>query len=314
MGKREKLQDLTIKNNFLFGAVMCEEENCKGFLEMTLGFPIEQVEVSKEKSIVYHPEYKGIRLDVYAKDENNTHYNVEMQVLKRAALGKRSRYYHSQIDMELLLKGKEYQDLPDTYVIFICDFDPFGKKRYCYTFMNCCLEDKELKLRDGSISIFLSTKGENETEVSQELMNFLKFVSADLKESISDFQDPYVKQLQEAISRIKSNREMEERYMILTELLKDEYSEGMLLGREEGMLLGREEGMLLGREEGMLLGREEGKVEGKAEDILDFLGDLGEVPDTLRDEIMLQRDITILQRWLKLAAKAESIIQFQEKM
>lgn len=306
MGKREKLQDLTIKNNFLFGAVMCEEENCKGFLEMTLGFPIEQVEVSKEKSIVYHPEYKGIRLDVYAKDENNTHYNVEMQVLKRAALGKRSRYYHSQIDMELLLKGKEYQDLPDTYVIFICDFDPFGKKRYCYTFMNCCLEDKELKLRDGSISIFLSTKGENETEVSQELMNFLKFVSADLKESISDFQDPYVKQLQEAISRIKSNREMEERYMILRELLKDEYSEGMLLGREEGMLLGREEGMLLGREEG--------KVEGKAEDILDFLGDLGEVPDTLRDEIMLQRDITILQRWLKLAAKAESIIQFQEKM
>lgn len=290
MGKREKLQDLTIKNNFLFGAVMCEEENCKGFLEMTLGFPIEQVEVSKEKSIVYHPEYKGIRLDVYAKDENNTHYNVEMQVLKRAALGKRSRYYHSQIDMELLLKGKEYQDLPDTYVIFICDFDPFGKKRYCYTFMNCCLEDKELKLRDGSISIFLSTKGENETEVSQELMNFLKFVSADLKESVSDFQDPYVKQLQEAISRIKSNREMEERYMILTELLKDEYSEGMLLGREEG------------------------KVEGKAEDILDFLGDLGEVPDTLRDEIMLQRDITILQRWLKLAAKAESIIQFQEKM
>lgn len=289
-GKREKLQDLTIKNNFLFGAVMCEEENCKGFLEMTLGFPIEQVEVSKEKSIVYHPEYKGIRLDVYAKDENNTHYNVEMQVLKRAALGKRSRYYHSQIDMELLLKGKEYQDLPDTYVIFICDFDPFGKKRYCYTFMNCCLEDKELKLRDGSNSIFLSTKGENETEVSQELMNFLKFVSADLKESISDFQDPYVKQLQEAISRIKSNREMEERYMILRELLKDEYSEGMLLGREEG------------------------KVEGKAEDILDFLGDLGEVPDTLRDEIMLQRDITILQRWLKLAAKAESIIQFQEKM
>lgn len=277
---------------------MCEEENCKGFLEMTLGFPIEQVEVSKEKSIVYHPEYKGIRLDVYAKDENNTHYNVEMQVLKRAALGKRSRYYHSQIDMELLLKGKEYQDLPDTYVIFICDFDPFGKKRYCYTFMNCCLEDKELKLRDGSNSIFLSTKGENETEVSQELMNFLKFVSADLKESISDFQDPYVKQLQEAISRIKSNREMEERYMILRELLKDEYSEGMLLGREEGMLLGREEG----------------KVEGKAEDILDFLGDLGEVPDTLRDEIMLQRDITILQRWLKLAAKAESIIQFQEKM
>ncbi len=298
MGKREKLQDLTIKNNFLFGAVMCEEENCKEFLEMTLGFPIEQVEVSKEKSIVYHPEYKGIRLDVYAKDENNTHYNVEMQVLKRAALGKRSRYYHSQIDMELLLKGKEYQNLPDTYVIFICDFDPFGKKRYCYTFVNCCLEDKELKLCDGSISIFLSTKGENETEVSQELIKFLQFVSADLKESMNDFQDSYVKQLQRTIRRIKSSREMEERYMILTELLKDEYSEGMLLGREEGILVGREEG----------------KLDGKVEDILDLLSELGEVSADLREQIMLQKDTVILQRWLKLAAKAESIIQFQEQM
>ena len=32
--------------------------NCKGFLEMVLGFSIAQVVVSKEKSIVYHPEYK----------------------------------------------------------------------------------------------------------------------------------------------------------------------------------------------------------------------------------------------------------------
>ncbi len=298
MGKKEKLQDLTIKSNFLFGAVMSKKENCKGFLEMTLGFPIEQVEVSKEKSIVYHPEYKGIRLDVYAKDGKNTHYNVEMQVLKRAALGKRSRYYHSQIDMELLLKGQEYQNLADTYVIFVCDFDPFGKKRYCYTFMNCCLEDKELKLCDGSITIFLSTKGENENEVSPELIKFLKFVSADLKESMNDFQDSYVKQLQNTIRHIKSSREMEERYMILRELLEDEYLEGILLGKEEGILVGREEG----------------KLDGKTESILELLSELGEIPTDLREKIMSQRNITVLQRWLKLAAKSESINQFQEQM
>ena len=53
----------------------------EGNLEMVLGFPIARVEISKEKSVVYHPEYKGVRLDVYAKDENNTRYNIEMQVL-----------------------------------------------------------------------------------------------------------------------------------------------------------------------------------------------------------------------------------------
>lgn len=132
--KRKRLEELTIKHNFMFGAVMSDPENCKGFLERVLQMKIDHVEVSLEKSIVYHPEYKGVRLDVYAKDEQNTRYNVEMQVLRRVSLGKRSRYYQSQMDMEILLAGSEYEDLPDSYVIFVCDFDPFGKKKYVYTF------------------------------------------------------------------------------------------------------------------------------------------------------------------------------------
>lgn len=134
MKKRKTLQELTIKDNFLFGAVMVNEENCKEFLEMVLEIEIDQVKVSKEKSIVYHPEYKGVRLDVYARDEEHTHYNIEMQAEKKPALGKRSRYYQSQMDMELLMSGEDYTELPNTYVIFLCDFDPFGAGKYRYTF------------------------------------------------------------------------------------------------------------------------------------------------------------------------------------
>ena len=59
-----KFQDLTIKNNFMFGAVMAEPKNCKGVIELVLGIEVDYVEVSREKSMVYHPEYKGVRLDV----------------------------------------------------------------------------------------------------------------------------------------------------------------------------------------------------------------------------------------------------------
>ncbi len=128
------LKNLTIKNNFMFAAVMSDEENCKGFLERVLPIKIDHVEISTEKSIVYHPEYKGVRLDVYAKDENNTRYNVEMQVLKQPALGRRCRYYQSHMDMDILVKGCNYAELPDSYVIFLCDFDPFGAGKYRYTF------------------------------------------------------------------------------------------------------------------------------------------------------------------------------------
>lgn len=46
MKTKRRLQDLTIKDNFMFCAVMSEEENCIGFLEMVLGFPIAKIDVS----------------------------------------------------------------------------------------------------------------------------------------------------------------------------------------------------------------------------------------------------------------------------
>lgn len=202
------LSDLTIKNDFMFGAVMINPENCKEFLERALEIEIDRVDVSREKSMVYHPDYKGIRLDVYAKDENNTCYNVEMQMTKKLALGRRSRYYQSQMDMDILLSGREYAELPDSYVIFICGFDPFGERKYRYTFQMQCKESNQTPLEDGRRIVFLSTCGENEDEISKELLAFLKFVKADLKES----------------------REMEERFMTLEEMLKDERKEGLKEG------------------------------------------------------------------------------------
>lgn len=282
MTKKKTLKELTIKNNFMFAAVMCDENNCKQLLELVLQIPIERVEVSKEKSIVYHPEYKGIRLDVFAKDENHTHYNVEMQSVQKQAIGKRARYYHSQIDMELLLSGKEYAELPNSYVIFVCDFDPFGQKKYCYSFANQCLEDSKLNLSYGSRSIFLSTRGNNDADVPERLVKFLKFVKADLKDCDKDYEDDFVRTLQKTVQHIKESREMEERFMVFELLLKDE--------------------------------RAEGKAEGKAEDVLELLEELGTVSNDLREKIMSETDLKILVKWLKLAAKADSIEQFLQNM
>lgn len=83
MSENRKLAQLMFKDNFMFGAVMADEEICRDFLEMAVGIPIEKVEISKEKSMIYHPEYHGIRLDIIARDEKRTHYNVEMQVAKK---------------------------------------------------------------------------------------------------------------------------------------------------------------------------------------------------------------------------------------
>lgn len=294
MRTRKTLKELTLKDNFLFGAVMSNETNCRRLLELILQFPIEHVIVSKEKSIVYHPEYKGIRLDVFAKDENHTHYNVEMQAVKKAALGKRTRYYQSQIDMDLLLSGAEYSELPDTYVIFICDFDPFGQGKYCYTYKSRCLETKSADLQDGRTCIFLSTYGTNADDIPEEMERFLHYVKADLKESTRDFGDEYVRSLQKSVQEIKENREMEESFMIWHEMLSEERAEGKAEGKAEG--------------------RAEGKAEGKAEAIIELLAEIAPVPEKIRQRVMNETDVALLTKWLKLAAKSKSMEQFLSNM
>ena len=99
---KKTLQDLTIRDSFLFAAVMQHGDNCKKFLEMLLNIKIDKIDILYEKTIIYNPEYKGIRLDVFAKGDNHICYNVEMQVLADK-LPKRSRYYHSQMNFLIFL-------------------------------------------------------------------------------------------------------------------------------------------------------------------------------------------------------------------
>ena len=294
MGRKKQLKELTIKDNFMFGAVMMDEENCKGLLERVLQIPIDHVEISREKSIVYHPEYKGVRLDVYAKDENQTRYNVEMQVQKKPNLGKRSRYYQSQMDMEMLLAGEDYSELPNTYVIFICDFDPIGENKYRYTFRAKCEELPEMNLEDGRTIVFLNTHGQNESEVPKELVTLLHYIREDVEGSEREYHDAYVERLQKFIREVKSNREMEERFMVFEEMLRDERAEG--------------------REEGRAEGRTEGRTEDRKETLLLYLQNLGTVPKSLCERIEKEEDFEALKRWTQLAFQSKSLEEFEEKI
>ncbi len=204
---------------------------------------------------------------------------------RKDALGKRSRYYQSQMDMELLLSGEDYSELPDTYVIFICDFDPFEEGKYRYTFKMTCKESVQTNLEDGRTIVFFNTHGKNESEVPKELVTFLKYVKADLAGSEEAFDDSYVEQLQNFIRKIKGSREMEERFMIFEEMLKEE--------REEG--------------------REEGRSVLK-ETLLLCLQSFGDVPDEVLEQIQTQQDIEVLKNWMQTAFQSKTLEEFVQKM
>ena len=60
--------------------------------------------------------------------------------------------------------------------------------------------------------------------------------------------------------------------------------------------------------------RAEGKAEGKAEYIIDLLEELGSISDELREKIMTEKNLEILDKWHKLAAKAKSMEEFLKAM
>lgn len=73
---------------------------------------IERVEYPEEqKSIRPDVDARSVRLDVYVNDNRNSVYDIEMQAVDTKELPKRSRYYQSMMDLQLLDKGEHYKRL-----------------------------------------------------------------------------------------------------------------------------------------------------------------------------------------------------------
>ena len=276
-----KFKELTIRDAFMFAAVMSDPEICRRVLELALGIPISEVHIQTEKTMAYHSEYHGVRPDVYAADADRTRFNVEMQVTLQKFLPKRSRYYHDQIDMDALLTGDSYESLPDTYVIFICDFDPFGEELYRYSTGTVC-EETGKSIGDGVKTVYLNAHGKNRDGIPEELMQFLDYVkNTGRKETISTV-DPFVRHLQNTIDTIKQDRSMEERYMLLEEMMRKE--------------------------------KQEGRQEMAVQFLIDSLESKFSVPDSLTKKIMSEMDISKLQSWFLLSLKVSSLDEFERNM
>lgn len=233
MAQTKKFKDLDLSNAFLFAAALEDEETCRLVLECILGEPVGRVNVRAERSILFSSDFRCVRLDIFASDELNVGYNLEMQNADEKNLPKRSRYYQAQMDLSSLKPGQDFNELKPSVIIFICAFDPFGRGLYRYTFEARCLEE-DFPLDDGAKRIFLSTAGTNAKDVPEELVSFLKYVTDSTDTCVDQIGDDNLKKIHKRIKELKQSRELEGKYMQFEELLKQERTEGYDSGRKEG--------------------------------------------------------------------------------
>ena len=241
------LKELNLEDDFLFAQVMSDKNICKEFLEKLLELEIEKIEMPEnQKTIDLVLESKGIRLDIYVKDENNTVYNVEMQKGKHKNIPKRLRYYQGNIDLDLINKGEDYRKLSKSYIIFICTFDLFNKGRHKYTFETVCKEDNSIKLEDDTNKIILNTKGIIK-DLNNEIIEFLKYVEHSDSEIANKAKGDLVKNIHKKVIEVKNNPKVEVEFMTLLERDREKIEEGIEKGIKKGREEGREQGIELAK-------------------------------------------------------------------
>ena len=210
---------------------MKNEELCKELLEKLLHIKIDHIiypELEKELTAYY--EMKSVRLDVYVKDSDKI-FDIEMQNQPTNYLPLRTRYYQSMIDVDNLLKGEEYSNLKESFIIFICQFDPFNENLPCYTFKNICKENTNIELQDKTSKIiFNSTAYENENDV--DIKNFLKYIKT------QEATDDFTIKLNSFVEKAKQNQELRSYYLSMnihdSDIRRVALAEGKQIGLQEG--------------------------------------------------------------------------------
>ena len=188
-----------------------------------------------KKIIDAHYDAKSIRLDVFAQELNGALHDLELQntSLPAELIGLRARYYRSSVDQEKLNKGEDYKNLPQVFIIFVCDFDPFGKDLRRYTFCTRCTEDTGLILPDKTVKIFLNIHGTQGEESPDMLAMFAYMVSGTV-------QGEFVAALDAEVQRIKADEQQRKMYMTLAMYIEDEREESYAEGKAEGKAEGEE--------------------------------------------------------------------------
>lgn len=227
----KRYEELEFTDDFMFCKLLqTNPDVTQEIVELITGKKIGGiVNNERQRPIEITPDGKGVRMDVYLRDDNDVIYNIEMQKVDLGDIPRRARYYQSMIDVDLIERGKDYKSLNDSYVIFIMLEDPFGKGEPIYTFTNTCRELGDLSLEDGTVKLFVNAKGICD-KINSELRSFIEYLRGDDASSI------LTKTIDERVNRLKRNERWKGEFMTLYENYQYERNEGRKEGREEGRI------------------------------------------------------------------------------
>ena len=177
----------------------CFEGNTE-FIELVLRIVLDMPDLNvldvRTQVFVENLLNRSVRLDVLATDSVGRKFNIEIQRADKGAGRKRARYNSSMMDANLLKKGEDFDNLPETYVVFITENDVMGKGKPLYQIERCILETDE-RFEDGTHILYVNGAYRDESPIGKLMHDF----------SCTDPSDMYYGVLADRVRFFKESKE-----------------------------------------------------------------------------------------------------------
>ena len=169
--KQKFLSELILMDDIFMRIVLKDRKCTEYILQTILQKPDLKVKTQSIQSDLKNLQGRSLILDCLCSDTKGTVYNIEVQNDSHGASPKRARYHSGLIDMHILKKGKSFENLPESYVIFICAKDILKENKQIYH-ISRIIQESGKKFPDQAEIIYLNASKSSDNELGMLIKDF----------------------------------------------------------------------------------------------------------------------------------------------
>lgn len=197
-------------------------------LEYVLQVIMEKQDLKVIEQII-QKDYKNLQgrsaiMDCVARDSEGKQFDVEIQQDNEGASPKRARYHSGLMDMNTLNPGQDFDELPESYVIFITRDDILGYDFPIYH-IDRHIKEADDSFQDEAHIIYVNSRKQEDTELGR-LMHDLHCKNAD------EMHSPVL------AKRVHELKDTQKGVELMCHEMEKIYSEGMESGEKRGIEMG----------------------------------------------------------------------------
>ena len=222
----QRLRGFRLLDDDFMSKVFEDKECTKFLLQIILNRTDLKVITVHGQHDIKNLQGRSVRLDILAVDVEGRVYNIEIQRSDKGAEVKRARYNSSLIDANVTEPGEKYENLCESYVIFITENDIMKAGLPIYHIERTVKETGEL-FGDESHIIYVNSQIKDESALGKLMHDFSCTDAKDMKYKILADRVRYFKEDEKGVATMcKAMEEMrneavkEERVEVARQLLE----------------------------------------------------------------------------------------------